>query len=313
MNRLFKILFLGCINILFLCCNCNTKYKCNHKYSLKIKNFVFDNSAGNKFDSTSYHIRYDSVIAFEKSLGSTIVFNRFSKDTFLYDFYKDSLLNPLDRYTDGTLKTTDYCNDCFFGEFFKTVLVAIRPQQHPFIKEVVVYADDFNNTYQTYYYYQNSILDKLIPPKILAQYQKDTFNIDEFWCFRDQLLEALDKYHGVGEQITRSYDSKKPKGKKKRILQNEGYNYIDFIFRENFTGTEADYKWLKKNRKNMRCYSWLTATPEPDLNKLYVNTYWYKTDLNGNINAGAISSPKDIYLKLVLTYRKDYVNQIIYK
>lgn len=313
MNKIIT-LFVFSIFVLFdISCKQSTNYKCTKKYNLEIKQYT-DSLLNIKTTDEEF---IKDIMDFERSIGSTILYCRNSEDTSLFNQYKDSLLNPEDKYEDGRDKNS--CVSCFFGENSKTIVVAIRPQKHSFIKELAVYALNFDNIYKTYYYYRNHTLDKLLPQNILVQYQKDSFNINEFWCYREQLLDVLDKYHGVDSPITRSYNAdSKPKGNKERYLEDRSYDYIDQMNKENFTGTNEDYKWLYDNRKKMRYISWITAMYQPYENKLYTGTFWYNTDLYTKdegvyYNAGSISSPKDIYIELDLTYRKEFVDQIIYK
>lgn len=277
---------------------------CIYKYDIQIHNCIIEN-----FDSIYTLSEEDSIIKYEKSIGSIIVFYNHSNDNELFDFHKDSLLNPKDRYVDGSTMLNNICIHCFLGERINTRIVSLRTQNHPYIKEVAVYGmGDYGNEWssRTYFYYRNRVLDQLIPENLLAQYKKDTFSIYEFWCYRDQLLNALDHYHGIDSTF------EKP-NKKQRLILERNINYINECLKENFTGTDDDYTWLKENNEKMITYEWVTSNHMPFKNRLEVNTFWYNSNINKYINAGRISSPKDIYMELRLTYRKDYVDQIIYK
>lgn len=318
-------LYLFLTLFLFVCCNTNRKnsIECTDNSVVTIHQYI-DTISGTDVEYSDNDF-FNNITRYEKSIGSVMLFIDNSKDTSCFSPFKDILLNPPDKWNDGTPKTlgSDRCFDCFLGHGLHTYIVALRPQIHPFIKEIAIYGyNDYGDEYSycTYYYYRNRTLDQLIPRNILAQYQKDSFNIDEFWCFRDQLLEALDKYHGVGEPAKIAYDDGEKRAKKKeRFIEREDMCFIDnIVVRENFTGTDEDYNWFKKNRKEMKCYGWYTVFPQPFVNKLYVNSFNYDTDMVSEsgeigINAGTISSPKDMYLQLQLTYRKDYIDEIIYK
>lgn len=308
-NKLLSYLTL--IIIVYSCKeNKSDKYNCNVKNKYIVYNY-YDSLLS---QDTSNEQWLDRVNNYEKSIGSTILFDIHSNNITDFNPYKDSLLNEKDRAYRERNTSTDFCGGCFLGFGIRTYIVALRPQVHPFIKEIAIYGGDFsiNNEYgySTYYYYRNRTLDQLIPPKIYAQYQKDSFSIDEFWCYRDQLLEALDEYHGVGEPKTRCYvENEKPKGKKERFIYNRDMNIITDIIRQNFSGTDEDYKWLKQNKSKMKCYGWYTAFGQPYTNKLYINTFWY----DNYFGTKSTSSSKDVYMQLQLTYRKDYVDKIIYK
>ena len=274
-----------------LSCTSNKKYTCDNCYNIVIHSLK---------DSLplSSDVRHKDIIKYEKSLGSVILFDNNSSDTNLYNTYKDSLLNPIDKNIDGKPLKNNYCFDCFFGERDKTNIVAIRPQQHPYIKEVVIYGDNYDKTYKTYYYYQNKILDRLIPNNILSKYKKDTFNLREFWCFRDQLLQKLDSFYKVNDPVVRSEIKDTAWKKNSRVVN---YKSDLQIKRNNFNGTDEEYKWIQENQDEIISYYWYSHVNNTGNDKLFIGEFWNSSyDKHGYTKER--STPSDIYLMIEMSY-----------
>jgi len=118
----------------------------------------------------------------------------------------------------------------------------IRPKAHPFLKEVVCYwPPGFIGKAITKYYYRDNILDSLIPEDILKQYENDTFNLEEFICFKESLLFTNDRYYNVGKKCF-SDGSKKFIPCRRETEQNDFWDCFP-----------KKYHWLKKH---MKYYEW---------------------------------------------------------
>jgi len=126
------------------------------------------------------------------------------------------------------------------GEY--PVYMFIRPKNHPFLKEVVAYFTWGFKESVTKYYYREDVLDSLLPPETLKQYDNDTFNLQDFLCFKERLLFTNDDYYKVGKKCYHQAQGKNIRCKREI---NKTYKMTESLGEK--------YDWLQKHTKY---YQW---------------------------------------------------------